>query len=380
MKVFLSWSGETSQKVAIALRDWLPNVFQSLEPWLSSEDITKGARWSHDIAKALKESEIGIICVTRDNLDSRWLNFEAGALSKEFNVCVYLFGVEPSSLGGPLSMFQHTKANKEDTFRLLQSFNDKDTQVKLSDERLRKIFEVWWPELEARLNEISIAKPVSDKESSKSTSSEDKIDEVLSILKRMVNLQGDKNQSSEERHARPISKRDKINRPRLFIGSSTEGLPIAEVIQLGLDEVAECTLWTQGAFNLSQTTIESIVDATAKFDFAVLVLTPDDLTIKRGEIQASARDNILFELGLFTGALGRARTFMVFPRDSQPSFPSDLAGVTAATYSEREDGNLEAALGPVCTRIKKAMGVAKIVTMRQALRDLGGDEEGIQES
>lgn len=365
MKVFISWSGKTSQKVAIALRDWLPTVFQSLEPWLSSEDITKGARWGFDIAKALEESEIGIICLTRDNLDSRWLNFEAGALAKRIdssNVCVYLFDVEPSSVGGPLSQFQFTQANKEDTFRLLRSFNSVNKQAKLPDERLRKIFDVWWPELEARLNEIAASEPVKDKESAKSKSPEEKLDEVLKILERMENAQVDRTPFHEERHAKPITKIGKNKRPRLFIGSSTEGLAVAEVIQLGLDEVAECTLWTQGAFNLSQTTIESIVDATAKFDFAVLILTPDDMTIKRGEIQASARDNILFELGLFTGALGRARTFMVFPRDSKPVFPSDLAGVTAATYSERTDGNLEAALGPVCTRIKKAMGAVGVTS------------------
>ena len=71
------------------------------------------------------------------------------------------------------------------------------------------------------------------------------------------------------------------------------------------------------------------------------------------------RDNLLFELGLFTGALGRARTFMVYCRDDKLHLPSDLAGVTAATYPAREDDNLEAALGPVCIRIKRAMGAAE---------------------
>jgi predicted nucleotide-binding protein len=101
-----------------------------------------------------------------------------------------------------------------------------------------------------------------------------------------------------------------IDRPRVFIGSSTEGLAIAEAIQLGLDSVAECTLWTQATFQLGQATIESVVDASLSFDFAILVLTPDDSTDKRGNIAASPRDNILFELGLFTGTLGRARTFI----------------------------------------------------------------------
>jgi len=136
-----------------------------------------------------------------------------------------------------------------------------------------------------------------------------------------------------------------------------EGLSVAESIQLGLDEVAECTVWNQGAFSPSRTIIESLVDISREFDCAVLVLTPDDMVAKRGAAAEAPRDNIVFEAGLFTGTLGRARTFLVYCRDAKLALPSDLAGVTAATYAERSDGNLHAALGPVCTRIKRALGL-----------------------
>src|SRR4029077_7719851 len=106
------------------------------------------------------------------------------------------------------------------------------------------------------------------------------------------------------------------------------------------------------------TTIETIVDAARDFDFAVLVLTPDDVTEMRGQRLQTPRANLIFEIGLFTGLLGRARTFMVYPGDIPMNLPSDLSGVTGATYAKRSDGNLEAALGPVCTRIRQAMGVA----------------------
>jgi Predicted nucleotide-binding protein containing TIR-like domain len=100
------------------------------------------------------------------------------------------------------------------------------------------------------------------------------------------------------------------------------------------------------------------VQAAARFSFAILVLTPDDLVQKRSAIRNSPRDNVLFELGLFMGALGRRRTYIVYCRDVQIDLPTDLAGVTAATFAQRSDGNLQAALGPVCTQIKAAIRAA----------------------
>ena len=111
MKVFLSWSGDLSHKVAVVLRDWLPSVIQSIEPYVSSEDIDKGARWSTDIAKELEASAFGVLCVTQENLESPWLNFEAGALSKTVDksrVCPFLYGVKRSEIKGPLLQFQST--------------------------------------------------------------------------------------------------------------------------------------------------------------------------------------------------------------------------------------------------------------------------------
>lgn len=143
-----------------------------------------------------------------------------------------------------------------------------------------------------------------------------------------------------------------MSKPRVFIGSSVEGLPVAEAIQLGLEYDAECTMWSQGVFGLSQGTLESLLRAVKDFDFAILVLTPDDLVHKRGISRNSPRDNVLFELGLFMGALGRERTYIVRCRDEAIDLPTDLAGVTVADYGRRSDGNLHAALGSVCTRIK----------------------------
>jgi predicted nucleotide-binding protein/fido (protein-threonine AMPylation protein) len=145
-------------------------------------------------------------------------------------------------------------------------------------------------------------------------------------------------------------------KPRIFVGSSTEGLPIAEALQVGLEYDAEVTIWQQGVFGLSSGTLETLVATAKEFDFAVLVLTPDDMVVTRGEERPVARDNVLFELGLFMGSFGRHRTFIVHPRVAEMHLPSDLAGITTATYDAgRSDGDIQAAVGPVCTKIKRSV-------------------------
>lgn len=160
MKVFISWSGRVSHKLAIELRDWLPSVIQSIEPYVSSEDIDKGARWATDIAGALDQSAFGILCVTRDNMEAPWLNFEAGALSKSIdkgNVCPFLFGVERSEVQGPLLQFQSTICEKEDVLKLVKSLNlsCQAEGIGIDEKRLEDTFDIWWPRLQEKLDDIS---------------------------------------------------------------------------------------------------------------------------------------------------------------------------------------------------------------------------------
>lgn len=144
-------------------------------------------------------------------------------------------------------------------------------------------------------------------------------------------------------------------RPALFIGSSSEGQEIAYALQAGMDGDAEIEVWSQGVFGLGETSLESLVLAIDRFDFAALVVTPDDLALKRGTTARVPRDNVVFELGLFIGALGRERTFLLADRTKPLELPSDLAGVTRATFEPHSSGNLVAALGAACTRIRGAM-------------------------
>jgi hypothetical protein len=139
MKVFLSWSGAVSKQIALALREWLPNVIQAIEPWMSSEDIDKGARWSSDVANQLATTKGGIICVTPENMTAPWLNFESGALSKTVEkemVCPYLFRLKPFELVGPLVQFQASEAGEEDTLKMVKTLNKAVTSHPLSEAKL----------------------------------------------------------------------------------------------------------------------------------------------------------------------------------------------------------------------------------------------------
>lgn len=183
MKIFISWSGEKSQKVAIFMRTWLKEVIQSLEPWMSKKDISAGARWSAAIAKELSESNFGIICLTRSNLDAPWILFEAGAIAKvveRSNVCPYLIGLEASEVPqGPLAEFQAKRAIKEETKELIVDINKSLGEDRLEDVVLDKTFERSWPDLEKRLKELE---GIEEGKSSK-RSQEQMIKETLEIVR-----------------------------------------------------------------------------------------------------------------------------------------------------------------------------------------------------
>lgn len=157
MKVFISWSGNKSHKVGMIFREWLPSVIQSLEPYVSSEDIDKGARWSNDIAKELENSTFGILCVTKDNLYAPWLSFEAGALSKTMDksfVTPFLFDIKRSEVNGPILQFQSTVFEKDDIKKLMHTLNKACGENGISSSMLDKAFEVWYPTLESELNKL----------------------------------------------------------------------------------------------------------------------------------------------------------------------------------------------------------------------------------
>src|SRR6267142_2388272 len=108
--VFISWSKETSRRVAVALRSWLPEVIQNISVWVSDIDIAAGSRNATEISDSLLKAKVGIVCLTPSNLVAPWLLFEAGAISKAVGnknfVCPYLFGLKITAIQKPLADFQ----------------------------------------------------------------------------------------------------------------------------------------------------------------------------------------------------------------------------------------------------------------------------------
>ena len=157
MKIFISWSGIQSQKIAEELQKWIPQVINSVIPYVTSESIMKGERWSDQIYKELRDSNFGLVCLNKDNLKSPWIMFEAGAISKNKDsklICLLFDGLNQNEVGKPLSFFQNTEFNKEDYLRLMKSINESLGEKKLSNNILTISFDKWWPDLESKIKAI----------------------------------------------------------------------------------------------------------------------------------------------------------------------------------------------------------------------------------
>ncbi len=142
-------------------------------------------------------------------------------------------------------------------------------------------------------------------------------------------------------------------RPVLFIGCSAESLSVACAIQSGLayDPVV-VTLWTDGVFRASSFAIESLERELDKADFAALILSSDDRVTSRDVTSDAPRDNIIFELGLFMGALGRKRTFLVHPREVNLKIPTDLFGIIPLTYELGAGDDILSSVAPACNELR----------------------------
>lgn len=153
MKVFISWSGLRSRTVALGLRRWLPDVIQNVEPFMSENDISAGVRWGANLTRELENTDIGILCLTPENLTAPWLVFEAGTLSKKLDtsrVIPYRLDLKATEVPFPLAQFQGVDADREGSLVLLKTLNG-SLEHHIETERLERLFSRLWDDLDKDL-------------------------------------------------------------------------------------------------------------------------------------------------------------------------------------------------------------------------------------
>lgn len=157
MKVFLSWSGDKSKATAELLDSWIRCVLQAVDPWISTKHIDRGALWFTEVADQLQNTTVGIICLTKENLNKPWILFEAGSLARGLTssrVCTFLVDLQPTDIEPPLAQFNHTLPTEADMKSLIHTLNDSLKEKKLRDDILTEVFDTYWPKFEKSLAEI----------------------------------------------------------------------------------------------------------------------------------------------------------------------------------------------------------------------------------
>lgn len=154
----------------------------------------------------------------------------------------------------------------------------------------------------------------------------------------------------EQRNALVTAAREKI---KVFIISSAEALEVARTIQNAFAHDPFTTVvWTDGVFKATSYTLQSLEDEVDSSDFAIAIAHADDLTESRGKEWPSPRDNVIFELGLFMGRLGKERAILMEPRDKDVKLPSDLAGITTIPYRYSKGRDAAAVMAPACNALR----------------------------
>jgi TIR domain len=184
MKVFVSWSGELSKRVAQLLCSWIEDVLQGTKTWISTDDIDKGSIWFGDIASQLADTSVGILCLTRENMSAPWVLFEAGALSKGLTrtrVCPLLVNLSHTDLRPPLSQFNGTLPVKDDMTKLVKTINGQNGDKALSEEKIEKAVDRWWDEFAAGF--AAIQKEHQAKRETHRRGLEGMVEEILEITR-----------------------------------------------------------------------------------------------------------------------------------------------------------------------------------------------------
>jgi hypothetical protein len=155
-------------------------VLQAVDPWLSTKDIDKGSLWFSEITSQLSNTQNGVVCLSKSNLNSPWILFEAGALAKGLSssrVYTFLIDLSPNEVKDPLAQFNHTIPNRESVFQLIRSINNSLGEQALRENIIANVFETYWPQFEKDFNEI--IKNTPEEEIKEERPKEDLLNEIL---------------------------------------------------------------------------------------------------------------------------------------------------------------------------------------------------------
>ena len=232
MKVFISWSGSFSKECAELLSNWIKCTLQASEPWISSKDIDKGSLWFNEISDQLKDTKVGIVCLTKDNKEKPWILFESGALAKGISanrVCTFLINLKPSDVDGPLAQFNHTTPDKEGLKSLIITINKELEDKGLKEKVLDQVFETYWPSFKKDYEKIIKSEPKLDSANTTSRSENEILEEILYTTRAM------------DRRIRHLERKKEKN---TFIYNKPEMRPdmtLREMLDLGIPRESICS-------------------------------------------------------------------------------------------------------------------------------------------
>ena len=189
LRVFISWSGDLSKAVALSLRDWLPSLFDRVDPWMSDTDIASGARGLEEIHTTLAGCSFGVIVVTEENQNSSWLNYESGAISKSISesqvrvvpLLVDLSG--PTQLTGPLAQFQARKLDQPGVLKVVETMA---SHLGVNAETAKQRFQAFWPVLDSKVQNALESNKPSTGTKAKQRPMTDMLEEVLTQVRELT--------------------------------------------------------------------------------------------------------------------------------------------------------------------------------------------------
>ncbi|MFZ3174495.1 MAG: hypothetical protein WA146_06320 [Thiobacillus sp.] len=238
MKVFISWSGQRSKAVAELLNDWIKCVLQATRPWISTRDIDRGALWFSEISDQLKDTSVGIVCLTHENKDKPWILFESGALAKGLSynrVCTFLIDLKPADLEDPLAQFNHTLPARDSMWGLVRTLNGCLASSALDERVLEQVFSTYWQQFENGFKEILKLNPPGEK--AEPRSEKNLLAEILENTRflnsriRKLEIQTDRELETARISQRTLSESSRDNARGMVVEMVEAGVPSSVIVE-----------------------------------------------------------------------------------------------------------------------------------------------------